>query len=376
MEENTQGQEPVQEQIPAQETAPTPEGTSQPVSPKKSGNMKKRAITGILYVLVLLAFFALKLFVWVPAERLGDGSGLRVGMLFFDLLIVAFGVVGTWEMLRAFKDKLHGSQKTIVTIFSILVVVTYAVSDFVFADVFGIRLPEETGIDGIVSMVRGRNYSLHITFVVFMAGICALFGLLVFAHEKVSLESTGCALLSYIYPSFFLLVLSVCNHLEKYSELALRFVFVICPCADTFAFIFGKSFGKKLPAKMAPHVSPKKTIIGGFGGLLGGAIGAVIIFFASYGISLLDDAGIVASLRWDLSIDAPNIIFYIALGILTSAFSQFGDLVESAIKRKVGIKDMGKILPGHGGILDRIDSALYAGPIVCVVMVVRIMIFH
>ena len=376
MEENTVETQPSQAAAPAQEPAAQEPAAQAAPPPKKLSNLKKRAITGILYVLVLVGFFVLKLFVWVPAERLGEGKGLRVGMLLFDLLIVFLAVVGTWEMLRAFKDKLHGSQKTIVTIFSILVILTYSVSDFVFADVFGIRLPEETGIDGIVSMVRGRNYSLHFTFVVFMAGICALFALLVFAHEKVSLESTGRALLSYIYPSFFLLVLSVCNHLEKYSELSLLFVFVICPCADTLAFCFGKTLGKKLPAKMAPSVSPKKTLIGGFGGLIGGAIGAVIIFFACYGISLLDDAGIVANLGWSITIDAPNILFYIALGILTSAFSQFGDLVESAIKRKLDIKDMGRILPGHGGILDRIDSTLYAGPIVCLVMVLRIMIFH
>ena len=70
-----------------------------------------------------------------------------------------------------------------------------------------------------------------------------------------------------------------------------------------------------------------------------------------------------------------NLVFFIALGVLTSAFTELGDLVESAVKRKLGIKDMGKILPGHGGILDRIDSTLYASLIVCFVFVMRIMTF-
>ena len=351
---------------------PAPGPTPEPAPEKKGSDMKKRLITGTIYVLVLVAFFLLKMFVYVPYTNYkGEADALHIGNLLFDMLIVAFVGVGTWEMLRAFSGKLHGSQKTIVMAFSMLVVLTYVISDFIFAEVLGImtKAPEED-----FTVVVGRNYSLHITFVVFMAGIAVLFALLVFAHERVSLESTGCALLSYIYPSFFLLVLAVCNHLEKYSELAILFVFVICPFADSLAFVFGKSFGKKLPAKMAPHVSPKKTLIGGVGGLLGGAVGAVVIFFACYGLTKLDGAGFVAPLNWSLSLDSLNIIFFIGLGILTSAFSQFGDLVESAIKRKLGIKDMGRILPGHGGILDRIDSSLYASLVVCLVMVARIMI--
>ncbi len=342
---------------------------------KKENNLRLRLLTGVVYCVVLLAFFLMKMFVWVPYVT-DDGRTipLGVGDLCFDVLLFLFAGVGTWEMLRAFGEKLHGSQKIIVMVFSVLVLVAYSVSDFYFADVLGISLPDPVaGGTGFLG-ARGRNYSLHITFVVFIAGIALLFALLVFAHGKVDLESTGYSLLSYIYPSFFLLVLEVCNHLEKYSELAVLFVFVICPFADSLAYVFGRLFGKKFPAKMAPSVSPKKTLVGGLGGLIGGAIGAVVIFFACYGFTLLDGSGLIAPLGWELPINALNIIFFLSLGILTSAFSQFGDLVESAVKRKLGIKDMGKILPGHGGILDRIDSSLFASLVVCLTMVARIMI--
>ncbi len=346
-----------------QEPQPLPQGKGG----KKLGNLGLRCITGAVYILVLAAFFALKIF---------------VSDLFFDALILAFTVVGTWEMTRAFKGKLHASQVTIVMIFSAAVIITYAVADFVFQDLLEVKLPDNGGIfdesgglnEDVIRTLVGRNYALHITFVVILAGISVLLALLVFAHGQVTLESTGCAMLCYVYPSFLLLVLSICNHLQSYSELAVMFVFIVAPSSDALAYFFGKLFGKKLPLKMAPGISPKKTVIGGFGGLIGGAIGAVIIFFMYYGIMWLDDVGVTAQIIRNMSITPLNLIFFIGLGVVTSAFSQFGDLVESAIKRKLAIKDMGKILPGHGGILDRIDSALYAGLIVCLVMVLRLMI--
>ena len=310
---------------------------------KKPNELTVRLITGALYVVVLIAFYVLKLF---------------ISKLFFDALLLAFCIIGTFEMTRAFKDKLHISQRVVVMIFSALVVLAYALSDFYYADILHVGLPNGSVVDAV-----GRNYAPHVTFAAFITGMAVIFGLLVFAHQKVSMESTGCALISFIYPSNFIVVLTVCNHLEKYSELAILFIFTVAPFADSLAYVFGRLFGKMLPAKMAPTVSPKKTLIGGFGGLVGGAIGAVCVFFVCYGLSL----------GWPLEITPLNLLFFIGLGVLTAAFSQFGDLVESAIKRKLGIKDMGKLLPGHGGILDRIDSSLYGGLVVCVVLVLRIM---
>lgn len=304
--------------------------------------MTKRIITGIVWLLILAGFFFLKVF---------------VNVICFDVLVLAFTAIGTYEMLRAFGDKIHKSQKIVVFVFALSIIICYAVADTIYTQVLNVTLEPGTG----------RNYAPHITFVVFIAGVAILFGFLVFGYEKVDLQSTGYACLCYFYPSLFLIVLSFCNHMPMNSEIAILFVFIICPFADTFAFLFGKLFGKKLPAKMAPNVSPNKTLIGGFGGLIGGAVGAVVIFFVYYLVSPHLDGGVM-TLNWQ------NLVFYIGLGILTAAFTEFGDLVESAIKRKLGIKDMGKILPGHGGVLDRIDSTLYASLIVCFVVVLKIMI--
>lgn len=295
----------------------------------------KRLLTGIVYILVLLGFFLLRVF---------------FDILFFDLLIAIFAVLGTFEMCRALGDRIDAVQKSIVMIFSTGIIVCYSVSDSVYKYL-------QASDPSVV------NYSPNLAFVVFIAGTALLMGLLVFRHEKTALGSVGYSLLAYLYPSAFLVVLSGCNHMPDYSEIGILFVFVICPFADCFAYLFGKYLGRFMPAKLAPNVSPNKTIIGCFGGLLGGAAGAAALFFAYYGLIRPVDL----NLHW------ANLFFFLGLGVLTAAFTEFGDLVESAVKRKLGIKDMGRLLPGHGGILDRIDSALYASLVVCFVFVLRIM---
>lgn len=309
--------------------------------------MTLRVITGLWLMGILLAAFFLKIF---------------VSNLFFDLILVLLSGFGTWEMVRAFSDKIHISQKIVVMVFSVLILIVYALSDFYFVEILGVHLP-----DGSIGTAVGRNYSLHITLVAFIAGVAILLAFLVFAHENITLESTGYALFSYIYPSLLLLVVSITNHLESFSELGVLFIFVVPAFADSFAMLTGKAFGKYLPAKIAPNISPKKTLIGSVGGLIGGGVGALAIFFVLYGLSFVE----MLDFHYALNLD---VLLFVGLGIFTAAFSQFGDLVESAIKRKLDIKDMGNILPGHGGVLDRIDSALFSSLVVCIVIVLRLMI--
>lgn len=109
--------------------------------------------------------------------------------------------------------------------------------------------------------------------------------------------------------------------------------------SDTFAYFTGRFLGKH---KLCPSISPKKTIEGSIGGVL-----ANIIVFAGYALVL----------RSQFEIQA-NVIFFGILGALFSVVGQFGDLFASCIKRHYGIKDYGKMFPGHGGVLDRFDSTL------------------
>lgn len=116
-------------------------------------------------------------------------------------------------------------------------------------------------------------------------------------------------------------------------------IFIIAFATDTCAYFAGYAFGKH---KLIPKVSPKKTIEGSIGGILGSTL--ICLAFGYY-----------------FNIDLKVIVI---LGFLGSIVAQVGDLFASSVKRYVGIKDYGKLIPGHGGILDRFDSVILVAPFV------------
>ena len=273
--------------------------------------MKIRLITGTCYIAVLLVFFLLKIF---------------VHDLFFDALIYAFALIGTFEMTRAMKDGITKAEKIAIFAFAVVCIPACA-------------LCEQFGGTGLQAAA-----------VCFFALAVALLSLLVARHEETSPQNLGVAFLCAVYPTLLLALLTLTNHLsgppalEQFalnSDLAILFVFVISPFADSLAYVFGRFLKSKFPKKMAPVVSPNKTVIGGVGGLVGGLVGAAILYFS-----------------------------YLLIGLLAAAATEFGDLVESCIKRKAEIKDMGRLMPGHGGILDRIDGTQFAAVAVYVAFAV------
>jgi phosphatidate cytidylyltransferase len=115
--------------------------------------------------------------------------------------------------------------------------------------------------------------------------------------------------------------------------------------SDTAAYFVGRALGRH---RLAPRISPGKT----WEGAVGGAVGGVVI-----------------SLLFTLSTPLQLPLGYgpaVLLGVLISAFGQFGDLAESLLKRSTGVKDSGGLMPGHGGLLDRMDSVVFAGAVVYV----------
>jgi phosphatidate cytidylyltransferase len=125
---------------------------------------------------------------------------------------------------------------------------------------------------------------------------------------------------------------------ELRHGMALAILMVACTVMnDTFAFFVGKTIGHY---RLAPGISPNKSVEGAIGGLVGAVVAALIVRIYS---------------DWMPTRDA------VVIGLLIGIIGQWGDLFESAVKRDFKVKDSGRILPGHGGILDRFDSMLFAG---------------
>jgi phosphatidate cytidylyltransferase len=132
---------------------------------------------------------------------------------------------------------------------------------------------------------------------------------------------------------------------------------------DIFAYFVGKSLGRH---RMSPHISPKKTWEGAVASILASIIiGALWFRYAPEISSALLRVGLIGRRDGIFSqAQQPRLWTIILLSALVNIAAQFGDLVESLIKRGAGVKDSGTILPGHGGMLDRIDAMLFAVPVV------------
>ena len=142
--------------------------------------------------------------------------------------------------------------------------------------------------------------------------------------------------------------------------LGLFFILAVTLLSDAFALFAGLLFGKK---KLIEDVSPKKTVAGVFGAYFGGLLGAtatLLLFDVFALLKNLPNVGMLG-LRGGYAVSVP---VYFALAIVCTTLAIFGDLAASLLKRKLGVKDFGKIFPGHGGVMDRLDSLLFVAPFV------------
>ncbi len=134
---------------------------------------------------------------------------------------------------------------------------------------------------------------------------------------------------------------------KGYNPKIIISIFILIWTNDTFAYIVGKSIGKR---KLFERVSPKKTIEGFIGGI-------VFAVFASY---------IISRYYFDPKeyYFKKSVVIWMTIALIVSVFGTIGDLIESKFKRLAGVKDSGAIMPGHGGILDRLDSVIFVAPII------------
>lgn len=173
-----------------------------------------------------------------------------------------------------------------------------------------------------------------------------VFAFYVFKYGKYSVKDVACFILIFMYISIFLAFIPVVRECLPHGMYMVWILLIPSIASDTFAYFVGSAIGKH---KLAPVVSPKKSIEGSVGGVIGSAL-----IMGLYGLFL----------SHNLSVKNGFIIVCVLIGLVVGGVSQIGDLAASAIKREVGIKDYGNIIPGHGGALDRIDSIIYVAPVI------------
>ena len=165
-----------------------------------------------------------------------------------------------------------------------------------------------------------------------------MFTLLLISQKDFIKRSTSAVFITFYLAVLGGFILLLANHPD--GALRILALVVLIACNDTFAYFAGVLIGKH---KLAPSISPKKSLEGLIGGAVASIIGGALIFYYLFETNWLVGA---------------------AIGIMTVITATCGDLIESAIKRDLAIKDMSNLLPGHGGMMDRLDSALFTAPAV------------
>lgn len=274
-----------------------------------SKNLVTRIVTGIIYIAVILL-------------------GILGGKYSFISVFGVFLAIGLYEFYRmSEKNTSHAISK----IFNIVsgVLIFFSVHLYL-EDIFPLALPliciTYLLILFVSSIFINRTDILH-------AIIYSVFG-----QIYITVPLSILMLISYHYQTLS----------NEYYYAFVMAVFIFIWVNDTAAFVVGSLFGKH---KFIERISPKKTVEGFVGGIAFSVLAAVVLsrFFTDYSPA-----------------------FWIGFGIITALFGTLGDLFESLIKRTYEVKDSGHVIPGHGGLLDRIDSLLIAIPAVYIYLTIAL----
>ena len=270
-------------------------------------NVLTRTASGIVYIALMVAAVFTQ---WVA-----------VPLTFFLI------VVGIRELYKMYETP----ELKVRYPFAIVAGLTMALA-FLFASQFYLfvrGLPHEPGIRIKIFPYEG---------VLILLSVVAVFLPELFTRHENPVQNIGMGLLSLVWIVLPLSVLFFVWSVQCPAQV-LGF-FILIWMADTAAYVFGSLFGKH---KLAPEISPGKT----WEGFLGSCVVTVGLAVGLSYIPFFQSAGL-------------KVWHWIVVALLTEVFGLLGDLIESMFKRKAGVKDSGNIIPGHGGVLDRVDSILFA----------------
>jgi phosphatidate cytidylyltransferase len=280
----------------------------------------KRALSGVVYVLLLLA-----------AILYSTESFFILFGLF--LIITVYEFCDLVQIHKAFPIVFGTLFYTTVTLVSNYRQETIKVLNENFNSSFEISI--NTNQLDIVLLVIALVVSVKCIIFLFYDNI-----------QKISTSSKYLYLLGYIILPF-IFITKISFGINDYNPKIIIGLFILIWTNDTFAYIVGKTVGK---TKLFEKISPKKTVEGFFGGIL-------FAVFAGYLISKY-------YIRANVQFSDRSILIWTIIALIVGVIGTIGDLIESKFKRIAGVKDSGCIMPGHGGILDRLDSVIFVAPII------------
>ena len=297
--------------------------------------MLKRTITGGIIFLVTVAFVLLKM----------------VSPLFLDAFILLVSLASLYEMINAYKLIDKHPNKIALYVVPVLLCVSY-----IFAPSVHIAFALNALVAVVLLiylltndiMVLAKDRKMGTT----EPNISVL--------NQSLFEKTKISMMIYAYPLLPLSFMFAINHLPyEIGYIGIVLVFTIAMLTDTCAYLVGRAFGK---SKFVPEVSPNKTVAGVVGGFIGGIVGSLACYFIFYYTDMFSVLNIAGQ--------GVSITAFLIIAVLGSFINQLGDLIASAFKRKINLKDYGKIFPGHGGFMDRYDGTMFVAVLVYLVLVV------
>jgi phosphatidate cytidylyltransferase len=229
---------------------------------------------------------------------------------------------------------------------------------YIFVGLFFVLLAVSAASE--TSQLSGLNFLLGAGFASALAPF--LFLTIAMRREKLATAypAAAASAFAFVYVALPMAMLVQIRQLSAGAFLILYLLLVVW-AGDIFAYFVGRSLGRHL---MAPRVSPKKTWEGAAASVLASLAVGVLLFNHALAIStFLLRIGLIQRRDGIFGLEKPELLPIIVLTIALNIAAQLGDLVESLIKRGAGVKDSGSILPGHGGMLDRIDALLFAAPV-------------
>lgn len=202
----------------------------------------------------------------------------------------------------------------------------------------------------LVLLFTGAEVGLFVTLLIVLIAFMFLY---VLRFPKYRADQVMCAYFNVIYAPVMLSCIYLVRELP-YGNYLVWMIFISSWICDTCAYVVGMLFGKH---KLVPQLSPKKSVEGAIGGVVGSAIvGGLFAYF------------VVEQVVTEQSV----ILIFIIVSAIGAMISQIGDLAASAIKRNHDIKDYGKLIPGHGGVMDRFDSVIFTAPMVYLLLEILI----